>query len=397
MFGSDDLSSLAGRAREVRPFLVMEILERAQALEAAGRDVIHLEIGEPDLPTPARIIEAAKRALDEGHTRYTHSQGSIELRSAICAHFDKRYGVEIGPEQILVTSGTSAAMMLAFGMLLDAGDEAVMTDPYYACYPNFIRFLGGVPRFALTHVEKGFELEGPEVARSLGPRTKTIVVNSPANPTGTVLSLERLQELADLNPRGSVIISDEIYHGLSYGGRDHTMLELTDRCIVLNGFSKAYAMTGWRLGYMILPKDLARAAQVLQQNFYISANNFIQSAAVVALTECADEQEQMRQTFDERRRFLLSALPATGLKVHHEPLGAFYVLADAKEFCDLGAHGSSYELALDILERTGVALTPGSDFGSKSEGFLRISYASSIEQLTEAVSRLKEYFGMLRG
>jgi len=376
------------RARDITPFLVMDILERAQELERAGRHIIHLEIGEPDFPTPAVIKEAAYRAMAAGETQYTHSQGLPELREALCVHYRERYGVHLSPEQFIVTSGTSPAMLLIFAGLLDPGDEVILTDPAYACYPNFLRLVDAVPRRVPLREEEGFRLPVEDMPRFLGPRTKGIIINSPSNPTGMVLPPETLAELAGLGP---YIISDEIYHGLVYEGREHSILEFTDRAFVLNGFSKLYAMTGWRLGYLIAPKDFIRPLQRLMQNFFISANPFVQRAGIAALTQAGPEVARMRAVFDERRRFLLAGLRRLGFRLPVEPTGAFYVFVNARHLS-----WDSYALAFDILEKAGVGVTPGIDFGPGGEGFLRFSYANSLENLAEALVRLEAYLAARR-
>lgn len=371
------------RARDITPFLVMDILERAKELERAGRHIIHLEIGEPDFPTPAPVVAAAQAAMAAGETQYTHSQGLLELREALCAHYRATYGVELTPEQFIITSGTSPAMLLIFAGLLDARDEVVLTDPAYACYPNFLRLVDAVPHRVPVREEDGFRLRPEDLPRHLSRRTKAIIINSPANPTGTVLPPQTLAALAHLGP---YVISDEIYHGLVYEGKEHSILEFTDRAFVINGFSKLYAMTGWRLGYLIAPRDFIRPLQRLMQNFFISANSFVQRAGIAALTQAGPEVARMRAVFDERRRFLLAGLRRLGFHIPVEPTGAFYVFVNARHLSS-----DSYALACDILEKAGVGVTPGIDFGPGGEGFLRFSYANSLENLAEALRRLEAY------
>ncbi|MEJ5331046.1 MAG: pyridoxal phosphate-dependent aminotransferase [Desulfobaccales bacterium] len=371
------------RARDITPFLVMDILERAKELERAGRHIIHLEIGEPDFPTPAPVVAAAQAAMAAGETQYTHSQGLWELREALCAHYLATYGVHLSPEQFIITSGTSPAMLLIFAGLLDAGDEVILTDPAYACYPNFLRLVDAVPHRVPVREEDGFCLRPEDLPRHLSRRTKAIIINSPANPTGTVLPPQTLAELARLEP---YIISDEIYHGLVYEGKEHSILEFTDRAFVINGFSKLYAMTGWRLGYLIAPRDFIRPLQRLMQNFFISANAFVQRAGIAALTQAGPEVARMRAVFDERRRFLVAGLRRLGFRIPVEPTGAFYVFVNARHLSS-----DSYALAFDILEQAGVGVTPGIDFGPGGEGFLRFSYANSLENLAEALRRLEAY------
>lgn len=375
---------LAQRIDDVTPFLAMEILERAKALEATGRDIIYLCVGEPDFATPEPIVRAAREAMVAGETRYTHSLGRIELREALADHYRRRYDVTVDPEQIIVSAGTSPLMLLLFAALCNPGDEVILADPGYACYPNFIRFVGGVPRFLSTRPEHGFQPQFTDALPLIGPRTRAMLINSPANPTGSLLDSAQLKELARLP---IPLVSDEIYHGLTYEGEEHSILEYTEQAFVLGGFSKAYAMTGWRLGYLIAPKSTVRALQTFHQNVMISANSFVQLAGVTALREGEPYVTRMRAEYDRRRRHLIPRLEALGLKVHTHPVGAFYVLADARHISS-----DSLSLARDILEATGVALTPGIDFGPGAEGFLRFSYANSMDNLDRAVDRLADYF-----
>jgi (5-formylfuran-3-yl)methyl phosphate transaminase len=375
---------IAKRAGTIAPFLAVEVFQRAQELERQGADIIHLEFGEPDFETPPVIREAAEKALKDGRTRYAHSLGLVPLREAIAERYLARYGVTISPDQVLVTAGTSPAMLLLFSTLLDPGDHVLLTDPHYAVYPNVIRYPGGEPVFAATFEAEGFQCRTDELAALVTPRTKAALVNSPANPTGAVMPAERLKAVGGLGPWA---ISDEIYHGLTYEGEEHTILEYTDRAFVLNGFSKAYAMTGWRLGYLIAPREFMRPLQTAHGNFFISTNEFVQWAALAALREASEDAERFRRIFDERRRAMVAGLRRIGLGVAVPPTGAFYVLANAQRF---GA--DSKALAFDILEHAHVGLTPGVDFGSRAEGFLRFSYANSLERIEEAIERIGRYF-----
>jgi len=381
--------AVSRRAQEITPFLVMDILERAKELESHGEHVIHLEIGEPDFPTPQVVKEAAFRAMAAGETQYTHSQGLMDLREALCRHYSEKYGVQLVPEQFIVTSGTSPAMLLIFAALLDVEDEVILSDPHYSCYPNFLRLVDAKPHYVRVREEEGFQFRPEELRPHLTPRTKGIIINSPANPTGTLLSAERLAQIAELGP---YIVSDEIYHGLVYEGKEHSILEYTDRAFVINGFSKLYAMTGWRLGYLIAPREFVRPIQKLMQNFFISANPFVQRAGIAALTQAGPELEDMRITYDKRRRFLLAGLERLGFHIPVPPTGAFYVFVNARHLSQ-----DSYALAFDILERAKVGVTPGIDFGDGGEGYLRFSYANSLENLAEALKRLESYLERFPG
>jgi (5-formylfuran-3-yl)methyl phosphate transaminase len=371
------------RAGAVTPFLAMEVLERAQELEAAGRDIVYLCVGEPDFPTPATVCEAATRAIREGETKYTHSLGLRELRETIAEHYARRYDVAVDPGRIVVSSGTSPLMLLLFSAMLESGDEIILSDPCYACYPNFIRFAGGNPCFLRTREEDGFQPRPEEVRSRITPRTRGVLVNSPSNPAGSVLPSAWLEELASLPVP---LISDEVYHGLTYEGEEHSALEFDPDAFVLGGFSKSFAMTGWRLGYLIVPRSAVRVLQSLHQNFMISASHFVQRAGIAALKEGRDDVEIMRSAYDRRRRHIVERLRTLGLGVRRMPQGAFYVLADARSL-----HPDSLALAMEILEATGVAVTPGIDFGEGAQGYLRFSYANSTENIDKALDRLREY------
>jgi (5-formylfuran-3-yl)methyl phosphate transaminase len=374
---------ISRKAMEIPPFIVMEVLEKAQELERMGERVIHLEVGEPDFDTPECINEAAYRAICEGKTHYTHSLGLVELREAISEDYWKKYGVEVSPDQILVTSGTSPAMVLLFSALLEPGDEVVLSNPYYPCYPNIIRFVDGSPVFVDVMEEEGFQFLPDMIEEKLSQRVKGIMINSPSNPTGNVISAERMKKIAQFSP---YIISDEIYHGLVYEGEVHSILEFTDHAFVINGFSKLYAMTGWRLGYVIAPKEFIRPMQKIQQNLFISASSFSQWGALIGLKQAGKDIQRMREIYNQRRRFLIPKLRSLGFGITVEPTGAFYILANAKRFSN-----DSYASAFDILKETKVGVAPGIDFGTNAEGYLRFCYANSLENIEEGMSRLERY------
>lgn len=378
----------SNRTKEMTSFIAMDVLERAHEMERQGVHVVHLEVGEPDFDAPRCIKDAACKALENGHTHYTHSLGMIELREAISEHYSKTYGVSVDPGQIVISSGTSPAMFVMFSALLEEGDQVIVSDPHYACYPNFIRFVQGHPVFVTVYEEDGFQYRPEAIEKKITPKTKGIFINSPSNPTGNLLSKERMAAIAELTlkPDSPYIISDEIYHGLVYEGKEHSILEFTKRAFVFNGFSKLYAMTGLRLGYMIAPKNFIRPIQKIQQNFFISANAMVQVAGIAALKEAGEDISRMKRIYNERRKYMIRRLKDMGLGITVEPTGAFYVFANAKHIS-----GDSYKLAFDILEKAHVGVTPGIDFGKNGEGYLRFSYATSMENITEGLNRLENY------
>jgi (5-formylfuran-3-yl)methyl phosphate transaminase len=371
------------RTEEMTSFIVMDVLERACVLECEGKNIVHLEVGEPDFDTPQCVKEAACKALTDGFTHYTHSLGMLALREAICEYYHETYGVSVDPDQVVVTSGSSPAIFMLFAALLEAGDQVILSDPHYACYPNFIKFVGGEPVNIPVFEEDGFQYRPEAIQAKLSDRTRAIFINSPSNPTGNLLSKSRMAAIAEMPPW---IVSDEIYHGLVYEGQEHSILEFTDRAFVLNGFSKLFAMTGLRLGYLIAPKEFMRPIQKVQQNFFISANAMIQKAGIAALKEAGDDVARMKRIYNERRVYMIKRLKEMGLGITVEPTGAFYVFANAKHVSN-----DSYALAFDILENACVGVTPGIDFGQHGEGYLRFSYANSMENIAEGLNRLEVY------
>ena len=378
----------SSRTREMTSFIVMDVLERAQELEREGARIIHLEVGEPDFDAPACVKEAACKALEDGFTHYTHSLGLYELREAICEYYQKHYRVAVDPDQVIVTSGSSPAIFLVFSALLEKHDEVIISDPHYACYPNFIRFVDGKLITIPVYEEDGFQYRPEVIREKITPQTRAVFINSPSNPTGNLLSTGRMQQIAELTTceQCPYIVSDEIYHGLVYEGKAHSILEFSDHAFVLNGFSKQFAMTGLRLGYVIAPKAFIRPMQKLQQNFFISANAMVQQAGIAALKEAGDDVARMQKIYNERRLFMISRLKELGFGITVEPTGAFYVFANAKH-----VSGDSYNLAFDILEKAHVGVSPGIDFGRNGEGYLRFSYANSLENIEEDMDRLERY------
>jgi len=376
----------AARTGGIEPFLAMEVLERAQAMERDGVRVLHLEIGEPDFPAPASVLAATRLALDRGQTRYTDSRGLAELRGAIARDKGRRAGVDVDPERVLVTQGTSPAMLLTFSLLLEAGDEVLIPSPHYPCYPSFVRLFGGVPVFVPTDPERGYAIDPARMREALTPRTRALVYGSPANPTGAVQERATVEALASLGP---TVVADEIYDGLLYDGAAvASALAATDDAFVLDGFSKRHAMTGFRLGYVVAPSAAMRTLQVLQQNLFISASELAQRGGLAALAEGDASVRSMAAAYGRRRSLLVEGLRKLGFGVPTLPPGAFYVLADARRW---GA--DSRRLAFRLLEEAHVAVTPGVDFGAAGEGFLRFCYAASEDVIAEAIARLGDVLG----
>lgn len=373
--------------KNIEPFYVMDILERAKQLESEGRDIVHFEVGEPDFNTPQEISSAAVRWIEEGYTKYTSSLGIDELRQSVAEDYSRTYGVEVGYERVIITIGSSPALLLAMLTVLNPGDEILITDPHYACYPQIINVARGVARKIPVYESDGYQLDPAEVRRNIGKKTKAILVNSPANPTGTVMDTDVFRELSEM---GLFVISDEIYHGLVYGERVNSVLEFTDDSIAINGFAKLYSMTGWRLGYMIVPKDLVRYVQKLQQNLFISAGSFVQKAGVEAIEKVkkSGKSEAMVAEFDKRRKEMIKGLSSIGFDIAVEPKGAFYVFVNSSRWSR-----DSWRLAFDILENCHVGVTPGIDFSDRGRDYLRFSYTTSVDSIREGIRRLGEFLG----
>jgi len=380
---------ISEKAKNITPFIVMEVLERASVLEKEGKNIIHLEVGEPDFDVPSCVLKASETAMKQGRTHYTHSLGDPELRQEICNSYLKNYGVQISPEQVIVTSGTSPAILMVLFALCNPDDEIILSDPGYACYPNFINLSGAKMVKVPVYEEDGFQYRPENICSAITERTKAIMINSPMNPTGNLLSPETLKSIAGFSP---YIISDEIYHGLVYDDQAHSILEFTKHAFVLNGFSKLYAMTGLRLGYVIVPEEFVRPIQKLQQNLYICASSVAQRAGIAALREADADVEHMKNIYNERRKFMISRLRELGFRITVEPTGAFYIFVDARHLSS-----DSYKLAFDILEKAHVGVTPGIDFGENGEGYLRFSYANSLENIIEGLNRLEKYIQDFKG
>ena len=378
---------LASRMAHIEAFEVMEIQTLARELEAQGRDVIHLEIGEPDFTTPRPVVEAAQRALDAKPMFYTSALGLAELRSAISKFYRDRYRIEVPAERIVVTAGSSAALLLAFGVLLDAGDEVLLADPGYPCNRHFVRTLGGVPRLIAVGPESRYQMNAEVARRNWGARTRVAMVATPSNPTGTMVTPAETASLAALvREKGGTLFVDEIYHGLTYGLDARTALEAGEDVFVINSFSKYFQMTGWRLGWLVAPPRYVREIEKLAQNLFISPSTVAQHAALACFEPGTIAILEGRRTeLDERRRFLIPALEALGFKVPVVPQGAFYIYADCSALSP-----DSFTFARGILTQAGVAVTPGKDFGHhQPERHIRIAYTQPVERLEEAVARIR--------
>lgn len=376
------------RIESIAPFQVMQMLEAAKCLEAKGRHIVHLEIGEPDFPTPASIIASAKQSLDQHPMQYTPSTGLPELQTAISAWYQREYDVEVDAKRILITPGTSGAFSLIYSVLLQAGDSVLLPDPGYPCQKNMVRLAGAEPKLLPVGPHTRYHLNADMLAQHWQPSTRVALVTNPGNPTGTLIEDKVLQSIARFcQQKGGYLVSDEIYHGLTYGRKARCALEFDDNSIVVNGFSKRWAMTGWRLGWAVVPESLIEPCRRVMQNIFISAPTLSQYAAVQALM-VEDELEHMRLAYDERRQLLLAELPKIGFNIEVVPDGAFYIYAKVSNL----THDASV-LCHDILEKVGVAITPGADFGNyHAKQYVRFAYATSLPELTEAVRRLKGYF-----
>ncbi len=375
----------------IQPFQVMELLARARALEAEGRSIVHMEIGEPDFDTPVPVAAAARRVLEGGCVPYTPAAGLPALREAIAGWYRSRYGVDVAPSRILVTPGASGALLLATGVLLDPGDRVLMADPGYPCYRHFVRFLGAESVGVAVGPETAYQLSPDLIDAHWSDRVRAVMLASPSNPTGTTIEPETLRAIvAQVERRAARLIVDEIYHGLTYGHEAHTALAVSSQVFVINSFSKYFGMTGWRLGWLVCPEDYGREAEKLAQNLFISAPTLAQHGALAAfLPECVDILEARRREFERRRDFLVPALRSLGFDIPLMPQGAFYVYAGCGRFT-----GDSYRFCFDLLERAGVAVTPGIDFGEyRAASHVRFAYTTTLARLEEGVERLRRFLG----
>jgi aspartate/methionine/tyrosine aminotransferase len=380
----------ARRLSEIEPFRVMKLLARANELEAEGHDVIHMEVGEPDFPTPEPIVKAGQQALQEGRTRYTNARGIIELREAISGHYASRYGISIDPERIFVTAGASGALTLSTLLLLNYGEGVIMTDPGYPCYRHFMKAFHGEGQLVPVTAATNYQLTADLVLENWQANTRCVLLASPANPTGAMLDISTLGEIAGVVSRKQgFLVVDEIYHGLSYEkpgeSRVTSVLEVENQAFVINSFSKYFGMTGWRLGWLVAPADAIQALEKLAQNLFICPSSIAQYAALAAFSEEALAiMEEQKSVFARRRDYLVSGLQKLGFVIPNVPAGAFYVYArlpagigSSEQFCEL------------LLEKYQVAITPGTDFGYyEADEHVRFTYAEELDRLSIALERI---------
>lgn len=380
---------IADRMQEFSPFYVMALLQQAKELESQGREIIHLEVGEPDFPTPPTILEAGLNQIKTGEVKYTAAAGLPELRHKIAEYYRSRYRVVIDERRVFVTSGASGAFLLALGATLNPGQAIVMADPCYPCNHNFVRFFGG--HSSLVNVDAGthYQLTADLIKQHWQPNTCGVLISSPSNPSGTLMSESQLSQSIDqVRQLNGCFFADEIYHGLVYGKPVRTALHYSDDVFVINSFSKYFSMTGWRIGWLIVPEQFIDPVERLAQNIFISTPTHSQYAALNAFSEATTaELERRRQIFKQRRDFLYTNLLRLGFEISLKPSGAFYIYAGCSRFTD-----DSYQFAQDLLEQAGVAITPGKDFGNnQANTYVRFAYTVSIAKMTVAIERLAHF------
>ncbi len=385
----DSSPGIANRIAAIQPFHVMALLARARKLEAEGRDIVHMEIGEPDFDTPAPIVRAGIEALQSGKHHYTPAKGLMELRQAISGYYQSRYGASVDPERILITPGSSGALQLLMAVLINPGQQVLMADPGYPCNRNFVRLVEGEAVSIAVDATTGYQINVGHLQQHWSAQSKAALVASPANPTGTLISRADMQAMADFvsGQRGHLLV-DEIYHGLTYGTKEETALAISDDVFVINSFSKFFGMTGWRLGWLVAPQAYVDALDKVAQNIFLSAPTPAQYAALAAFTpETMTILDQRRQIFQQRRDYLLPALKKLGFEIPVTPQGAFYLYANCS-----GITEDSYAFCLQLLEDAGVAVTPGKDFGdNRPQQHVRFAYTTSLQQLEKGVERLQQF------
>jgi len=379
----------ADRLDNMQPFHVMDLLGKAKQLQEQGRDVIHLEVGEPDFPTPKPIVEAGIEALKQGELFYTPSLGLTVLREAVANHYQKTFGVKISPASVIITSGASGALLLSLGAILNPDDELMLCDPGYPCNSNFAYFLSAQVNRIAVGADTQYQLTAELVEKNWSENTKAVLIASPSNPTGTIVELSEIKKIYSVVKRfGGVLIVDEIYQGLVYDQAPRTALEVSQDLIVINSFSKYFQMTGWRLGWCIVPEIYQKGIDILSQNLFLSPSTPAQFAAQAAFKdETLKILETRREIFKQRRDFLYPELKKLGFDIAVLPQGAFYLYADCSRFSS-----DSMAFCHDLLDNTGVAITPGIDFGTnQANHHVRFAYTREQQVLADAVTRLKNY------
>ena len=382
-------SPISKRARKLSPFHVMDILAQAKKLSQQGRTIYHMEVGEPDFPTAESIVNAGIDALKQSRTHYTPALGLPELRNAVAEYYDRKFSLNINPDRIIITPGASGAIQLVIACLLDAGENILLADPGYPCNRNIAQVLAAETIAIPVDAESYYQLNAEVVAKNWNDKTRAVMVATPSNPTGTLLPAEQLIELAQVVARNKGrLIVDEIYQGLVYDVEDYTALEFSDECFVINSFSKYFGMTGWRLGWMVVPEAYIDVIDRIAQNIYLAPPTVSQYAALTALTaETQIELDRRRDEFKRRRDFLLPALESLGFSIAVKPQGAFYIYANCERFTD-----DSFSWVKELLNAQGVALTPGIDFGQYlANKHCRFAYTQSLEQLEQAVERIDAF------
>jgi len=380
---------IATRMQGISPFYVMELLQRAKQLEQQGHDIIHMEIGEPDFPTPPGITAAGIKSIQTGYAKYTPAAGMSALREGIARYYQENYQVKVPAQRIFITPGASGAFLLALGVSLNAGESVLLADPSYPCNSNFIKLFGGVPNFIPVSDKTDYHLTANLIEKNWTENCKAVVIASPSNPTGTMLSDDDFEAAIEVvNKHQGCFFSDEIYHGLIYDQPASTALKFSEEVFVINSFSKYFAMTGWRIGWLVVPEAFIEPVEKLSQNIFISTSTHSQAAALEAFTlSNLTELNRRKIEFKKRRDFLYEKLSKIGFKIKVKPAGAFYIYADCSNFTY-----DSFQFAKDLLEKVGVAITPGKDFGRhQANTHVRFAYTTSLPRLEEGVARIKRF------
>lgn len=383
------INRIATRMQGISPFYVMELLQRAKQLEHQGRDIIHMEVGEPDFPTPSEVVQAGIDNIKTGQIKYTPAAGLSELREKIAQYYQEHYHVGVSSQRIFITPGASGAFLLALGVSVNPGEEILLTDPCYPCNSNFIKLFGGVPNFVPVSEQMNYQLDKQLIEQHWTEKCKGVLLASPSNPTGTLISDNNLKAAINtVNEKGGCFFSDEIYHGLVYGKQATTALKFSEEIFVINSFSKYFGMTGWRVGWLVVPEEFINSIEKLAQNIFISTPTHSQFAALAAFDELTlAELTRRNKEFSSRRDYLYTRLQQIGFKIKTKPEGAFYIYADCSEFTQ-----DSFQFAKDLLEATGVAITPGKDFGrNHANTHIRFAYTTSLKKLEEGTARLEQF------